>query len=97
MNYVKPRDVNSPKAWWYLFEVVLDGGPGECAYALGKWGDHRRIGFRWNGDEENKLGNPQSRGFPTWIILDPALYEAVIAMLSPENQSLAKIFLEIRK
>ena len=97
MSYVKPENVTSPKSHWYLFEVILDGGSNKCAYALGKWDDDRRIGFRWNGDEKNKLGNPQSRGFPTWIILDPALYEAVIAMLPPEKQSIAKIFLGTRK
>lgn len=96
MNYVPPEDVKSPKAWWYLFEVVLDRGEGNCAYALGEWDGHRRIGFRWNGDKKNKLGNPQSRGLPTWIILDEAIHEAVIAMLPPEKQGIAKGFLRIK-
>ena len=96
MGYVMPADVKSPKQRWYLFEVVLDRGEGNCAYALGEWDGARRIGFRWNGNEENKIGNPQSRGLPTWTMLDEVMHEAVIAILPPEQQGIAKEFLRIK-
>jgi hypothetical protein len=97
MSYVEPQDVVSPKAHWHLFDVVLDRKEGGCAYALGTWDGERRVGFRWNGDSESgPLGNPQSRGLPTWTMLDTALHEAVIALLPPEKQVLAKSFLGVR-
>jgi hypothetical protein len=97
MSYIEPKDVISPKAHWHLFDVVLDRKEGRCAYALGTWDGERRIGFRWNGDSQSgPLGNPQSRGLPTWTMLDPALHEAVIAVLPPEKQMLAKSYLGVR-
>ena len=97
MSYIDPKDVVSPKAHWHLFDVILDGKEGGCAYALGTWDGERRIGFRWNGDSESgPLGNPQSRGLPTWTMLDTALHEAVVALLPPEKQVLAKGFLGLR-
>jgi hypothetical protein len=97
MTYIHPADVISPKTRWHLFDVILDRGEGECAYALGTWDGDRRIGFRWNGNTvDGPLGNPQSRGLPTWTILDPALHDAVLALLAPEKQILTKRFLGLR-
>ena len=93
MQYVKPEDVRSPKAHWYLFEVVLDRGPRDCAYALGEWDGERRVGFRWNGDEKNPIGNPQSRGLSTWTMFDEALNGAIIDLLPSEKRDMAKLFL----
>lgn len=61
--------------------------------ALGEWDGERRIGFRWNGTEDNPIGNPQSRGLPTYTMLDPNLHEAIIALLPHEQRSLARRFL----
>jgi hypothetical protein len=97
MAYVDPSEVISPKAHWHLFDVILDRREGNCAYALGTWDGERRLGFRWNGSTEaGPIGNPQSRGLPTWTILDPALHESVIALLSPEKQALARRFFGLR-
>ena len=96
MSYVKPEEVRSPKAHWYLFEVVLDRGQGNCAYALGEWDGERRIGFRWNGNEDNPIGNPQSRGLPTWTMLDKALHKPIIDMLPPEKKDMARGFFGIK-
>lgn len=93
-TYIKATEVISPKAHWHLFDVILDRGEGDCAYALGTWDGERRIGFRWNGSKDTgSIGSPQSRGLPTWTILDPALHDAIVALLSPEKQSLSKRFL----
>jgi hypothetical protein len=95
--YIDPTGVISPKAHWHLFDVILDRKEGNCAYALGTWDGMRRIGFRWNGnDESGPIGNPQSRGLPTWTMLDPALHEAVVGLLPPEKQALAKRFLGLK-
>ena len=95
MAYVRPEDVRSPKARWYLFEVVLDHGEREGAYALGEWDGQRSIGFRWNGSANNPIGNPQSRGLPTWTMLDSELHEAVIALLPPDKRDMARRFLRL--
>ena len=85
MSYIQPHEVISPKASWTLVDVVLDRGPGDCAYAIGIWEGRRRIGFRWNGDDHSRLGNPQSRGIATWIMLDPKLNRSVISMVRNDN------------
>jgi len=95
MTYVKPRDVISPKAHWSLIDVLLDRGEGDCAYALGLWDGERRIGFRWNGTANNELGNPQSRGLPTWTMLDPEIHKQILERLPPEKLAIARNFLGI--
>jgi hypothetical protein len=92
MKYAKPATVISPKAHWRLVDVLLDDGPGHCAYAVGLWDDEKRIAFRWNGDEGNYLGNPQSRGLPTWVMLDPRIHDAAIGLLPVEAQMRARRF-----
>lgn len=91
MSYIPPSDVVSPKASWTLVDVVLDEGEGEPAYAIGMWDRRRRIGFRWNGDNDSPLGNPQSRGLPTWVMLDPALHGAVLTLVRRRNPDKAPI------
>ena len=91
MAYTAPTDVISPKAMWRLVDVVLDKGEGEPAYALGMWDRKRRVGFRWNGTDASPLGNPQSRGLPTWVILDPDLNRAVVRLVKRSNPDKAGI------
>lgn len=91
MPYIEPSEVISPKAKWRLVDVILDKGAGEPAYAIGMWDRRRRIGFRWNGEEGSPLGNPQSRGLPTWVMLDSALNKAVVRLVAKENPDKAGI------
>lgn len=96
LAYIKPSEVISPKAHWSLIDVLLDRGEGECAYALGIWNGERRIGFRWNGTNENALGNPQSRGLPTWTMLDERIHQQIIEKLPAEKLAIARGFLDIK-
>jgi hypothetical protein len=96
MSYILPSDVISPKAMWTLVDVVLDKGPGNCAYAIGMWDKQRRVGFRWNGTNDNPIGNPQSRGLATWTMLDRALHAAVLQQVerkNPEKAGIMRAFL----
>ncbi len=93
MAHVRADEVRSPKQHWQLIEVLLDRGERDCAYALGEWDGERRIGFRWNGSDENPIGNPQSRGLPTYTMLDRALHEAVIALLPDDKKAFVRRFL----
>lgn len=96
MPYIPPEEVISPKASWTLVDVVLNRGQGKGAYAIGLWDRRRRIAFRWNGTDESPLGNPQSRGLATWVMLEPLLHDAIldiVAEKNPEKLSIMKAFL----
>lgn len=93
MSYIKPHEVISPKAHWKLIKVLLDRGATGCAYALGEWDGRRSLGFRWNGNDENPIGNPQSRGLPTWTILDEYSHTALLALLTDDAKVSARHWL----
>jgi hypothetical protein len=94
-THIPPSDVISPKNHWALIAVVDDGGPGKIAVALGKWDHAPVLAMRWNGDgAKNPIGNPQSRGLPTWFVLPAGEYtEAVIRLLHPDKQTLVRNFI----
>lgn len=75
--------------------MVLDPGVEYgCAVCVGRWEGEPRIGMRWNGGKDNPIGNPQSRGIPTWFMLPVGKYtEAIIESLSAEQKRIARTFL----
>ena len=87
---MKPELVISPKGRWRLGEVIYrdeewsvaegqwDGGPN------GRW--HDVLAIRWNG-KEGELGNPQSRGLPTWFILPDTLQAAIRNEIAKLNET----------
>ena len=82
MSYTKPQEVVSPKRHWRTGEVLYDGGEGQFSVAEGQWeNDDGRwgdaLGIRWNGKAGAEVGNPQSRGRPTWFVLPPEIENAV--------------------
>jgi hypothetical protein len=78
-----------------MLNVIRDDGPGEPAFSLGAWDGTPAILFRWNGTDDQPIGNPQSRGLPTWIVLPSDLYKAVITSLAPDMQVVARTFLRL--
>ena len=40
------------------------------------------LAMRWNGTDDNVIGNPQSRGLPTWFIVPREFRLAVLDELS---------------
>ena len=80
-SYIKPDDVISPQNHWTLIGVLRDGGAGEASYAVGMWDGEVRIACRWNGYDGSPIGNPQSRGLPTWMILEPSANAGVVHAL----------------
>ena len=80
IKYTNPKDVTSPQDAISGIEVLFDD-PNSVAIAKIKWFDQIVIGIRWNASyrelqDPDKLkgsktciGNPVSRGFPTWFIL----------------------------
>jgi hypothetical protein len=93
MGYQNPGHVKSPKGAVTHLRVLYDGG--EQIAAAGEWGgwsvaelewyEEPVMACRWNGSTSNaevsEIGNPQSRGNPTWFILPKPLEEAIKAQL----------------
>lgn len=78
MSYVDPETVISPKDSWELTKVITNTRQGGWSAAEGKWCGERRLGLRWNGaDSEDGVGNPQSRGHPTWFLVPSELEYAI--------------------
>jgi hypothetical protein len=92
---ISATEVISPKNHWSLIAVLDDAGPGGIAVALGKWDQKPILAKRWNGDDEDDaLGNPQSRGLPTWFILPAGDYSgAIIKLLPADKQTLVRNFI----
>jgi hypothetical protein len=93
-KYVPPTAVVSPKKNWSLIAVLEDKGPRDAALALGRWDNVPCLAMRWNGDNDvNPIGNPQSRGLPTWFVVPDCWVESTLSTLSADKLTLARNFL----
>ena len=77
-SYIPPNEVISPKRQWTLVSVLYDWGKNKAAIALGCWDRNPVLALRWNGNGENPIGNPQSRGLPTWFIVPDEFRDSVL-------------------
>ena len=80
MPYTHPDMVISPHGRLKNLKVIYDGGEEGWSLAEMKWDGKDALGIRWNGGPQTGVGNPQSRGIPTWFILPDA-----VATLIQEN------------
>jgi hypothetical protein len=108
-DYVKPEEVLGPKRSWQLFHVLFDGGPSGtgldeftgASLAIGRWEGKPKLAIRWNGGAENRIGNPQSRGVPTWFILPDhdalQILQSPLYNFSDAKMRFARDFLELRR
>lgn len=78
MSYVNPNTVLSPKSDVARVVVVHDTKVGGWSVAKLLWKGRPALGIRWNGDTDQKIGNPQSRGNPTWFIMPDELADVVL-------------------
>jgi hypothetical protein len=84
---IDPRTVLSPRGSVRNLNVLFDGGiwddakPSWSGWSLAKltWDGGPAVGVRWNGVLGEGVGNPQSRGLPTWFILPEPLAEIALA------------------
>ena len=86
MRYIDPNHVDSPKNSVSNLLPVYDGGEWDSSVALLKWDGEDRVAMRWNGgtDKDSQKptpGNPQSRGLPTWFVLDPIFDTTILNAL----------------
>ncbi len=92
-KYIPATAVVSPKKHWSLIAVLEDKGPGDCALALGRWDNEPCLAMRWNGDnDDNSVGNPQSRGLPNWFVVPSSYVEAILNTLPGDKLTLARNF-----
>ncbi|OFW45004.1 MAG: hypothetical protein A3J28_06845 [Acidobacteria bacterium RIFCSPLOWO2_12_FULL_60_22] len=88
MPYIDPRTVVSPRNLIRAVHVLHDSGPEPNSWSvalLNYLDGNQGVGFRWNGDEDSPIGNPQSHGKPTWSILPEKLAEAVLETVEQLN------------
>lgn len=80
MSYIEPKSVVSPKGLVSDLEVIFNTGPKPNSWSVAKlrWGGESAVGIRWNGEDQGGVGNPQSRGNPTWFILPEELADRVL-------------------
>lgn len=69
--------------------------------AIGRWDNQPTLAMRWNGSRENPLGNPQSRGLPTWFIVPEQYWNQILETepyrFSDDKITFARNFLESKR
>lgn len=76
--HIPPEQVISPRSRvGEVLEVIHDPGAGHMAVARIRWDGDPVIAIRWNGNDEQPLGNPVSRGRPTWVVVEGYAAEEV--------------------
>lgn len=94
MSYIQPDLVVSPKGMVEDLCVIIDTGEEGWALSKLKWAGTPVLALRWNGGSKDNrfpgIGNPQSRGVPTWFVLPDEVGETIIEKMI--NQ--VKIYLE---
>lgn len=71
MAYVAPEEVLSPKKRvGGVIEVIHDPGENGMSVARIIWDEEPVVAVRWNGNSNQPLGNPMSRRYPTWFVVD---------------------------
>ena len=107
-TYVKPVDVHAPKRHWTLLHVLFDGGPATeknespSSLAIGRWDNNPVLAMRWNGNDDNPIGNPQSRGLPTWFVIPDQHWKAILESdayksISADTLTVARNFLDLKR
>jgi hypothetical protein len=91
-NYIPPEELVSPKLHWSLIAVLDAGKEGSSALAIGRWDGVLVLAMRWNGDRGNPIGNPQTRGLPTWFVIPKKYREDILRnkALAPDKWALAR-------
>jgi hypothetical protein len=71
MSYVRPQEVLSPKNHvGGVVEVIHDPGENRMSVARIIWDEEEVVAVRWNGNDKQPLGNPISRRWATWFVVD---------------------------
>lgn len=97
-SFVEPEDVTAPRQRWSLIKVLYRGekkpedDSKDYSIAIGRWDGNPCLAIRWNANKERPVGNPHSRGLPTWFILPEKLHAKVLETLEKSQQEFAAHF-----
>lgn len=93
-----PDTVLSPKGSVSDLRVLYDTGEDGWSLAKLRWKGEEALGMRWNGHAENPIGNPQSRGIPTWFIVPDELqgyllrrFGGVLEGITDDNDDITRV------
>jgi hypothetical protein len=93
MAYIDPQTVLSPRNRVGSVDILYNSGPSPdgATWSVARLvydGQSDRIGIRWNGSEQEEgIGNPQSRGKPTWFVVPDELSSVVREMAEQLSNS----------
>jgi hypothetical protein len=110
-DYHKPEGVKSPQDCIDSVVKIFDGDTENGAFSLAKitWEGTDCIGIRWNvtqreWNDPNKkngskkcVGEPNSRGYPTWFILPDDFIESLLSGNSEIALKIKQILENIKK
>jgi hypothetical protein len=88
-DYCDPKTVDGPKKLVSNVHVIYDGGAEQSSVAELDWEGEPAVGIRWNGDRDQPLGSPQSRGHPFWFLVPKEFEDVVLRRareLAPETE-----------
>ena len=77
-TFTAPDTVLSPKGSVSNLRVLFNTGEGGWSLAKLRWNGDEALGMRWNGNADNPIGNPQSRGIATWFIVPEDLHAGLL-------------------
>ena len=104
MSYITPNAVTSPRRHLTLVAILDDGrtednpsGEDSVSVALCRWrnvggAEEPILGIRWNGSDASPIGNPQSRGLPTWFVIPAHLRRSILERLTLSDASHALVW-----
>jgi hypothetical protein len=79
MAYIDPHMVVAPRNRITSVEVLYNNIKDGWSVARLGFDGKERLGIRWNGSErEQGIGNPQSRGKPTWFVIPSELTDVIL-------------------
>lgn len=85
MPYISPDQVNSPQnRLSSIDEIIHSEGEGSWVVASLTYDDKSRLGMRWNGTSDNRLGYPSVRNYPVWFIV-PEFFAATVEFMAREK------------
>jgi hypothetical protein len=88
MAYINPQTVVAPRNRISSVEILYNNGPDGWSVARLEFDGKECLGIRWNGGvQEQGIGNPQSRGKPTWFVIPSDLTDVVLEKIEKLGDS----------
>ncbi len=90
---MQPEKVNSSK--FTVSKVVYNSNSFSIAYGTYQGETHEQLAMRWNGETEESIGHPNSRGHATWFLITADLTDVLLTALLNNKASKKKDILNI--